>query len=400
VTSQFPFCGLPLRLDSYRGCQFQCGFCYARNRIEKESGVTPARKGYLRRVFRRALSEDHQQSGLVGEFLRRNVPIHFGGMSDPFQELERRFRVTYDFLTTLRDYDYPTVISTRGTLVACEPYLPLLREMKKVIVQFSLTSTSEKYRCQLEPYSPSSVSLLTAMNCLSNAGITVTCRWQPYVPGKSEAPADFVGRMAGVGARHLALEHLKVPIDANTAAWSKFEKESGVHWRQEFKDDRATREGREYILRGPEKLTTIQTVAGLVRKARMTFGAADNEYQYLSDTQCCCAGVDQFEGFENWFKHQIGYAIRKSEGKSVTHESIANEWSPLGSVDRFLNSHTRLGKKLGTKGTVSAHIRFRWNHPDVYASPASFAGVVPTDQFSSAGMRIYSWEDGAEQPFL
>src|SRR5262249_25277318 len=32
LTSQFLFCGLPLRLDSYRGCAFQCYFCYARYR--------------------------------------------------------------------------------------------------------------------------------------------------------------------------------------------------------------------------------------------------------------------------------------------------------------------------------------------------------------------------------
>jgi DNA repair photolyase len=37
LTSQFFFCGLPLRLDSYRGCAFQCSFCYARYR----GGNTP-----------------------------------------------------------------------------------------------------------------------------------------------------------------------------------------------------------------------------------------------------------------------------------------------------------------------------------------------------------------------
>lgn len=347
----------------------------------------------MRRVFRRVFSEDPRQVGLVGEFLRRKVPIHFGGMSDPFQEIERRFRVTHDYLTTLRDSDYPTVISTRGVLVAHEPYLSLLREMKRVVVQFSMTSTSDVYRSQLEPYSPSSAALLHAMNRLSDAGITVTCRWQPYVPGKSENPLDFVRRVASAGARHLALEHLKVPIDANAPAWSRFEKDSGVSWRREYKDGGATRDGREYILRGPEKLATIRTVSRITREANMTFGAADNEYQYLSDTHCCCAGVDQFDGFENWFKHQIGYAIRKSKGNLITYESISNEWSPLGSVDRFLNSHTRLGRKFGTKGTVSDHIRFRWNHPNASGSPATFASVTPTERFTPGGFRIYQWDN-------
>lgn len=392
VTSQFPFCGLPLRLDSYIGCQFQCGFCYARNRIESHSGIAPAAPGYLKRTFRRAFSEGPARPGLAAEFLRKGVPIHFGGMSDPFQELESRFQVTFDYLTTLRDFQYPTVISTRGILVAQEPYISLLREIKSVVVQFSMTSTSDSHRRQLEPYSPSASSLLEAMTRLSKAGIPVTCRWQPYVPGKTEDPGTFVHRVACSGAKHLALEHLKVPIDANAKAWQRFETESGVAWRHVYKNGSAARDGREYVLRGTQKLDTIRIVAGLTREAGMTFGAADNEYQYLSDTKCCCAGVDQFDGFHNWFKHQIAYAVRKSEDRIITYESIAQEWSPAGSVDRFLNSHTRLGKKLGVKGTVSDHIRFRWNHPDVYGSPASFSGVVPTEEFSEKGMRIYRRE--------
>jgi len=312
-------------------------------------------------------------------------------MSDPFQEVERHFRVTKDYLTTLRDIQYPTVISTRGALVANEPYLSLLREMKAVIVQFSMTSTSDEYRSQLEPYSPSSVSLLRAMHRLADAGIKVTCRWQPFVPGKSESPVEFVRRIASAGALHIALEHLKVPIDAKAPAWSRFEKDCRMDWRQEYKDAGATRDGREYILPGPSKLLTIQAVARIAHEASLTFGAADNEYQYLSDTQCCCAGIDQFDGFENWFRHQIGYAIRKSHNL-ITYESISKEWAPVASVDRFLNSHTRLSAKLGNKGTISDHIRFRWNLPSVSCSPATFASVIPTNRFTPGGFRVYRWD--------
>jgi hypothetical protein len=267
----------------------------------------------------------------------------------------------------------------------------------RVIVQFSLTSTSDCYRNQLEPMSPSAASLLSAMTRLSNAGIVVTCRWQPYVPGKTEHPADFVRRVADSGAKHLALEHLKVPIDPRIAGWRRFESQSGVPWREQYRNEGATRDGREYIFRGRKKLRVIQKVAALARKKRMTFGAADNEYQYLSDTDCCCSGVDQFPGFDNWFKHQIGYAVRKSNGGTIAYESIAQEWSPLSSVDRFLNSHTRLGLKLGNNGTMADHVRFRWNEPSASGSPATFASVVPTERFSSGGFRLYSWE---QKPFL
>jgi len=84
LTSQFLFCGLPLRLDSYRGCGFQCAFCFARQRggNTPEAVVVPARPESIRRTFERAFRSDEHSLGVVGQFLRRRAPIHFGGMSD------------------------------------------------------------------------------------------------------------------------------------------------------------------------------------------------------------------------------------------------------------------------------------------------------------------------------
>src|SRR3954470_13210646 len=80
VTSQFFFCGLPLRLDSYRGCAYQCSFCYARYRggNAPAANVVSADAATLGRVMERSLRGD-SPPGLIGQFLRQRVPIHFGG---------------------------------------------------------------------------------------------------------------------------------------------------------------------------------------------------------------------------------------------------------------------------------------------------------------------------------
>src|SRR5215470_16042404 len=88
ITSQFGFCGLPLRLDTYRGCAFRCSYCFARYRGGNSPAATvqSADPTQIARILDRSLVK--HGSGIVAEFLRRRTPIHFGGMSDPLQPAE------------------------------------------------------------------------------------------------------------------------------------------------------------------------------------------------------------------------------------------------------------------------------------------------------------------------
>lgn len=389
LTSQFFFCGLPLRLDSYRGCAFQCSFCYARYRggNSPDDSVIPADPQTLSRVFNRAFA-DQQPPGIIGQFLHRRVPLHFGGMSDPFQPAELRHGVSRAFLTTLAHHEYPTVISTRATLIASEPYLSLLRQLRHVVVQFSFVSTRKDISTRLEPHTPPPAQLLATMEKLAHHGIPVTCRWQPYVPRVSEEPAEFIRTVAAAGARHIALEHLKLPVESRHRLWAALMEGAGHDLLTMYRDQGARLDGREWVLPASFKLPTITAAQQAARAQGLSFGAADNDLQFLSDTSCCCSGVDQFAGFENWFQHQIGAAVRRGRKSAITYDSIAQEWSPNGSVDRWLNSRSRIGHP----GTLAAHIKSRWNNTDSPFSPASYHGVTPSDDFSAAGFRIYRWD--------
>lgn len=318
------------------------------------------------------------------------MPLHFGGMSDPFQAVELRYRVSEAALRVLQEFDYPTVISTRGVLVAESPYIDILRSMTAVVVQFSLSSSDDRIASRSEPTSFAPSTILRCMESLSKSDINVTCRWQPYIPGVSESPREFVQRVARTGCAHLGFEHLKIPLERNDAAWQKFGSETGLDFLSTYLGAGAKRDGREFVLPAAAKRETVQKVAAEARKAGMTFGAADNEFQYLSDTSCCCSGADRFPGFENFFKHQIGYALRKCKGRRITYRAIEDEWVPEGSVDRFLNSKSRISTKKHGASTIRDHIRKRWNQLGVPGSPTSFFGIVQ-DGIAADGTNIYRW---------
>ncbi len=395
VTSQFYFCGLPLRLDSYRGCAFQCNFCFARYRggNTPEARILPADSGVLARRLHRALTEPRRVPSFVEQFLIRRTPIHFGGMSDPFQPAELKYEVTKRYLEALIPYHYPVVISTRGVLVCEEPYLSILKAIGPVIVQFSLVTTDEPTAKKFEPHSSTPSQILKAMERLSSEGLITTCRWQPYIPRVSEAPGPFMKRLAGAGARHVALEHLKLPFERKHVLWAKLKAAAGNDLLAYYRALGAKPDGREWVLPPEIKVQTHLAAREEAHSQGLSYGAADNDLQYLSDTDCCCSGVDQFEGFEGWFRHQIGYAVRKCKGGDITYASIADEWTPTGSIDRWLNSKSRIGAWNEGGGGVRSHIQYRWNNPNQPLSPKQYYGVQVTDRFSQDGFRMYRFRE-------
>jgi hypothetical protein len=153
------------------------------------------------------------------------------------------------------------------------------------------------------------------MEVLSQHGIPVTCRWQPYVPGCSESPAEFAQRVGSTGCSHISLEHLKVPLERKTVLWQELIRQIGFDPYEFYRKEDAVRVGREFVLPTVKKLDKALEVAAEVRRYGMMFGAADNEFQYFSDTGCCCSGVDRFPGFENYFKHQIDMRSGNVEGR-------------------------------------------------------------------------------------
>ena len=172
------------------------------------------------------------------------------------------------FLADLAEHHYPTVISTRSDLVAGDPYLELLQQNGNVIVQFSFVSTVTKVAARFEPRSSSPADLLRAAVRLRDAGINVTARWQPYIPGVSEKPAAFIRHVTDAGIQHVALEHLKVPFEQNHPLWSEFTSHAGSKLLGWLKDNAMNQhDGREYVLPARLKIDTVLEAREAARRS-------------------------------------------------------------------------------------------------------------------------------------
>lgn len=393
LTSQFSFCGLPLRLDTYAGCALSCTYCFARLRggNANTNRIRYADPNLIITKFKNALEQVERTTGLVAELIRNKTPLHFGGMSDPFQPVEKKEKISLQVLQYLCSINYPVVISTKSTLLSEPEYLNVLRSNKNIVVQFSFSTLEDNISEIVEPFSFPPSEILKSISKLSEAGVNTTVRWQPYIPNVSESPAEFISKISETGIKHLGFEHLKLPIEKNNPLWQKLTTKLAFDIREFYLKNNSTTDGRELILPPEYKIKTALTIKNELKKRSITFGSADNDIQYLSDNNCCCSGVDQFEGFENWNKFQIAFAVKKSKGNQITFDLIADEWTPQGAIDKYLNSDSRIIKQTD-HNKIADYIIHRWENLSSDFNPTRFYGVKDSGLRDTKGFRIFDWD--------
>lgn len=131
--SQIILCEVPIRYDTYSGCSHGCKYCFAyrKGNIEK-IGI-----GESYNELKKFIEGD--RTGGDVNWCDWQIPIHWGGMSDPFQPLEREKGLSLKVLKLFRETQYPFIVSTKNKLIAEGEYFDEITKCN-CVVQFSAIS--------------------------------------------------------------------------------------------------------------------------------------------------------------------------------------------------------------------------------------------------------------------
>ena len=394
LTCQFYHCSVPFRLDTYRGCYYGCVYCFAvdRNMNVNLRTIQPAEYLTVKRFFAKAFEKNDNSKNAIIRCLRRRMPIHFGGMSDPLQPIEKKLRLSLKTLILLHKYDYPTVISTKSALLKERNYLRVLESMKNLAVQITVITSDEKIARKLEPRAPSVAQRLEVFTKLSDHGVWTACRLQPLIPKINNEDLELIDRLADVGCKHVMIEHYKMPT------YSSFERRKSMCKACSYDVERYYRKacpkprGMFFEIPTTEKIAYLRKLVRRIHRRKMTYGAADNDLHDLGDDVCCC-GVSKMDGFQNVHKHQNTKAVMdgKRYGR-ILYSSIEHEWYPKGSVRRIVNKKCRLNHCDGKfASSIKDFVKIKWNSPYTNNSPTDMANVVPNSNVDDSGNIIYKY---------
>jgi DNA repair photolyase len=391
VSGQVFFCAAPIRLDSYDGCQFGCLYCFSRRRARRwaAKGIHEAHTlAFKHRLDRVAAG---RYASALDEFLAARVPIQLGGLHDPFTLREKESRVTYRLLCILRDSHYPTLISTKGDLVADPEYISLLREMN-VMVRFSATGVAERFRAKIDRRCSSFNRTLEKVAVLTAHGIKTAIRIQPVIPGFEEEALRMMSEAALAGVQQVSFEYLKLPKESLQTDIRIMSDAVGFDIFKQMKSLGLAEVGWDYSLVPDAKREFVIAAREACHGSGVRFGAGDTEFIPWSDGDGCCGSSSYQLTSSTQFRANYVGAIKlalKSPSREVRFSLLEQAWSPSKSIGTYLDSRSRNRTNDNASSDWLALIGARWNGDFGPYSPTFFNGVEWTGKLDAMGFRIY-----------
>ncbi|GLT01472.1 radical SAM protein [Sphingobium jiangsuense] len=205
-----PDIGFDRSLNAYRGCEHGCIYCFARP-SHAWHDLSPG-LDFETKLFAKpdAVALLRAELGKPGY---RVAPLAMGTNTDPYQPIEKDWRITRQCVEVLAECRHPLFLTTKSDRVLRD--IDLLQAMARdslVVVMISITSLDAHVARTLEPRAPHPEKRLAAVRALSEAGIPVHVNVAPVIPAITDHEIDaIIARAAQAGARGANFIPVRLP---------------------------------------------------------------------------------------------------------------------------------------------------------------------------------------------
>ncbi len=177
-------------LNAYRGCEHGCSYCYARpshSYLELSPGLDFETKLFAKTNAAERLRAELARPGYVCR------AIALGANTDPYQPIERQYRITREVIELLAECRHPFSIVTKNALV--ERDLDLLAPLaadQLVKVFVSVTTLDNRLAAKMEPRASAPHRRIAAIRALAAAGVPVGVMFAPVIPMLNDRELEAV----------------------------------------------------------------------------------------------------------------------------------------------------------------------------------------------------------------
>ncbi len=212
--NQSPDISFDRSINPYRGCEHGCVYCFARP-THSFMGLSPGldfesklfAKPDAAKLLERELSKPDYQP--------RTIAI--GTNTDPYQPIEKQWRIMREILEVLEARRHPVGIVTKSALVTRDiDILARMAAQGLAKVALSVTTLDRMLARTMEPRASTPQKRLEAIRQLTEAGIPASVMVAPIVPGLTDAEIERILDSArAAGALDAGYVLLRLPLEVS-----------------------------------------------------------------------------------------------------------------------------------------------------------------------------------------
>jgi DNA repair photolyase len=207
-----PDIGFDRSINPYRGCEHGCIYCFARP-THAYLGLSPG-LDFESKLFVKPEAADLLEKELSAPGYEPKV-IAIGTNTDPYQPIERRYKVMRRILEVLDRAGHPVGIVTKSALVLRDlDILARMAERKLAKVALSVTTLDGELARKMEPRAATPMRRLEALRRLSQAGVPTTVMVAPVIPALTDMEMERILEAAHTaGVREAGYVLLRLPLE-------------------------------------------------------------------------------------------------------------------------------------------------------------------------------------------
>ncbi|MEL7344324.1 MAG: PA0069 family radical SAM protein [Pseudomonadota bacterium] len=201
-------------INPYRGCEHGCVYCFARP-SHAWLGLSPG-LDFETELVARPEAPQVLERELARKTYRPDV-IAIGTNTDPYQPIEKEYRIMRGILEVLEAHQHPVTVTTKGTLIERDiDILARMAERGLARVGFSVTTLDPAVSRAMEPRVPNPARRLETIRRLTGAGIPVRVMVSPVIPALTDHEMEAImSAAADAGADSASWVMLRLPLEVS-----------------------------------------------------------------------------------------------------------------------------------------------------------------------------------------
>jgi DNA repair photolyase len=250
-------------INPYRGCEHGCIYCFARP-THAYLGLSPGldfeSKLFVKpdapRLLERELSAPDYQPRVIA----------IGTNTDPYQPIEREYRVMRGILEVLERAGHPVGIVTKSALILRDlDILKRMAERNLVKVAISVTTLDPKLARVMEPRASAPPRRLEALRQLSAAGVPTSVMVAPIIPAINDAEIErILDTAAALGVKGAGYVLLRLPLEVRDLFREWLMTNFPDRYRHVFRLIRDMRGGKDYDATFGKRMTGSGPIAWMI----------------------------------------------------------------------------------------------------------------------------------------